>query len=252
MKRKKSPVNDQSQSPQKQSKIESAMLECEEKKPLKTMIAHQIMQSLPESPTMQPFNVKIKNRCRIILVCWLTQICIEWNWNRRILHSGITYVDLYMTRQGETILLSTYQLLGICCLWISAKFHHQESEAAANLERLVEICDGTYTLSEMKEMERKILVALEWRLAIPSLFIFTESYCHLHQFDQERKELAFRMCDQWTLLPQKCVLGYRAALQALDNAETLLDVFSEPENPEPGTAYLPCYDIERMEEVLKK
>ena len=65
---------------------------------------------------------------RLTLSVWMLQYTIKLGWTRKVFHSSLDYLDMYMTSNFESVDLTNYQLIGCCCLWISAKFHLPNTE----------------------------------------------------------------------------------------------------------------------------
>lgn len=101
-------------------------------------------------------------RWRRLLVDWLMQLALEtFEFGRVILHRTIGLLDLACGAGKLTITKNNYQLIGMACLWIIAKFEDIDHVSAAVL---VNVADNTFSDDDLIRMEADVLVASGWKL----------------------------------------------------------------------------------------
>lgn len=101
---------------------------------------------------------------RTILVHWLWQIAAQQKFSFRVFHLGVQYFDIYLasTRNAARATLQGY---GIVALWIASKYDDIYSLSLADV---VSLCDFAYTASDLASYEREMLVAIQFRLELPT------------------------------------------------------------------------------------
>lgn len=103
--------------------------------------------------------VGINGDMRQILIDWLIDVHNSFNLNEQTLYLTLIYLNKYSSMVEIT--KQEYQLVGIACLWIACKVEEIYPPA---MKYLVRVTDSCYTVAQLKVMEGKILLALEFNL----------------------------------------------------------------------------------------
>jgi hypothetical protein len=111
---------------------------------------------------------------RKTLVLWLIEVHLEYGLLQESLYLTVNLLD----RMCSLIQVSRhqYQLLGITCLWIAAKYHENYNRIPS-LKKLVFICRNCYKSSEVIKMEQTILISLKFDIGAPTQEFFLASMC---------------------------------------------------------------------------
>ena len=112
---------------------------------------------------------EINEQMRSILVDWLIDVHLKFNFTDETLHMTVLIIDRYLTI--ENVNRNKLQLLGITALMIACK--HEEIDLP-KVDDFIYITDNAYTRDEVFEMENNVLVKLNFSFLIPSPIKFYE------------------------------------------------------------------------------
>ena len=96
---------------------------------------------------------------RQILVDWLIDVHQSFELKEQTLYLALAYLNEFASKHEIT--KHEYQLVGIACLWIASKY---EEIYPPRMDNYVKVTDSCYTSTELKAMEGKILLALNFQL----------------------------------------------------------------------------------------
>ena len=117
--------------------------------------------------------------CRYNMVDWCYRMINFCNLNRETVAIAMNYVDRFVvTEQGQSYLTSDtlYQLVAVTALYTAIKVHEIQS---IDLQSLVNVSKGTYSLKQIERVEREIVNALQWRMNPPTAMSFVRSLIEL-------------------------------------------------------------------------
>ncbi|XP_013407692.1 G2/mitotic-specific cyclin-B [Lingula anatina] len=114
---------------------------------------------------------EVTPKMREILVDWLLQVEVHLEIQSQTIHMAIAMLDIFTSRRS--IGLDRYQLLGITCLFIAAKF---EERFPPEIDTLTHLTDGSYTKDQVLKMEILVLKVLRFSLHMPNPMVFVERY----------------------------------------------------------------------------
>lgn len=97
---------------------------------------------------------------RQILLDWLIDVHLSFELREQTLYLALAYLNEYSSICE--ISKHDYQLVGITCLWIASKY---EEIYPPRMKNYIEVTDSSYTLTELKAMEGKILLTLKFNLS---------------------------------------------------------------------------------------
>jgi len=118
------------------------------------------------------------------MVVWCYHVVDYCEFRRESVEIAFNYLDRYLTTQdggrhrpgsarNDRI---TYQLATIVALYLAIKIHEPE---AMDLVLVSVVCRGAFTPGQVKDMEVRMLAALEWRLNPPTSLSFVRSLLSL-------------------------------------------------------------------------
>ena len=134
------------------------------------------------NPEYFNFQKSINYKMRAILVDWIIDIHSHFKFLIKTLFQCVYIIDAYLSKKN--IDKKYLQLLGIASLLISCK----ENEIIyPNLNRLIQLTDNAYTISELKKMEIKIMQILNFDILGPTAEEFFEINAEYFKFSEEHK-----------------------------------------------------------------
>ena len=111
------------------------------------------------NPLYMETQLDINPRMRSILIDWLIDVHIKFKLVPQTLFMTVDLIDRFLSKQP--IARQALQLVGITALMIVAKY---EEIYPPKMRNYVQVTADTYTINELKNMEGKILLALEFNL----------------------------------------------------------------------------------------
>lgn len=118
---------------------------------------------------------------RKAMVTWITQVQKTLGLSSDVVTIAMSYFDRYLSsgRGNSHAVLNNkckFQLAAITCYYTAVKTYEP---VVLGLDMLVQICRGTYTEDDIVEMEKDILYALEWKVAVHTALDFTRTLLEL-------------------------------------------------------------------------
>ncbi|KFQ69430.1 G2/mitotic-specific cyclin-B1, partial [Phaethon lepturus] len=104
----------------------------------------------------------INGYMRAVLMDWLVQVQMKFKLQQETLYMAVAITDLYL--QDNVVHKTMLQLVGVTALLIASKY---EEVFPPHIGDFSYITDNTYTKLQIREMERKILQALDFSLGRP-------------------------------------------------------------------------------------
>ncbi|KAJ2078073.1 G1/S-specific cyclin-E1 [Coemansia sp. RSA 988] len=111
----------------------------------------------------------LSRRMRPILVDWLMEVAADYRMHRQTLHLTVQYLDRFLTNTKLQVAPSMLQCYGTACLSIAMK---AEEQRAPSLSELTDFSKDAFSRDDLKQAEIDVLVALGWKLAVPTVFEF--------------------------------------------------------------------------------
>merc|ERR1740121_1923782 len=105
----------------------------------------------------------IDSKMRAILIDWLVEVHMKYRLRPETLFLSVNIIDRYLS--VRPVARSKLQLLGVVAMFIAAKF---EEIDPPKVREFVHITDRTYPKEEILSMEVKVLMALEYQIAVPT------------------------------------------------------------------------------------
>ena len=108
---------------------------------------------------------------RSILVDWIVDIHLQFQCAPETLHLAINIIDRYLT--NVEITRDIVQLVGITALLLASKY---EDVSPPEVKNCVLICEPSYTVQQVLDMEVDMLRELSYNLTIPTGYPFLQRF----------------------------------------------------------------------------
>lgn len=144
-------------------------------------------------------------KMRKTLVVWLVQVHKEYNLQPETLQLAVNFLDRYCS--VAPVLRSHYQLLGIVCLWIAAKYEENYGRVP-NVKNLSFMCCDSYSERQFTLCENQVLRVLDFNLGHPTAESFLKRLLALnpHVFTNPESAALARFISELAL-PQHHFVG---------------------------------------------
>uniref|UniRef100_A0A1A9UF45 Uncharacterized protein n=1 Tax=Glossina austeni TaxID=7395 RepID=A0A1A9UF45_GLOAU len=100
---------------------------------------------------------------RSILIDWINEIHLHFHMNDEVFQLTVAIIDRYLQIVKDTQ-LTQFQLVGVTAFFLAAKYEQSQPPSFNNL---LQLTDESYTDSQMRQMELKILRILDYNLSRP-------------------------------------------------------------------------------------
>ncbi len=114
---------------------------------------------------------ELNEKMREILVDWMQEVCLKHKFGPQTFFLAVNLVDRFLA--SDQVTKEKFQLLGVTSLFIAAKY---EEIYPPNIRDFLAACDNSFAKAEVISLECKILALVDYRLAVPSAFTFTERF----------------------------------------------------------------------------
>ena len=132
------------------------------------------------NPEYFSFQKSINYKMRSILIDWIIEIHFYFKFLKKTLFQTVYIIDAYLSKKN--IDKKFLQLLGVASLLISCK----ENEIIyPSLNKLIQLTDNAFTISELKNMEIKIMKTLNFDILFPTAEEFFETNAEFFNFSDE-------------------------------------------------------------------
>ena len=132
------------------------------------------------NPEYFSFQKSINYKMRSILIDWIIEIHFYFKFLKKTLFQTVYIIDAYLSKKN--IDKKFLQLLGVASLLISCK----ENEIIyPSLKKLIKLTDNAFSISELKNMEIKIMKTLNFDILSPTTEEFFEINAEFFNFSDE-------------------------------------------------------------------
>jgi len=138
------------------------------------------------------------DKMRAVLVDWLVEVQIQFKLLQETLFLTVNTIDRFLAIEGKTLHRSKLQLVGVAAMFLVSKIEEVYAPAVSDF---VYITDNAYTEAEIRQMELRIIRALEFDLCQPIALNFLRRYSKAGDVDVLQHSLA-----KYTL--EVCLLDY--------------------------------------------
>eukprot|EP00743_Colponemidia_sp_Colp-15_P005119 GILK01005509.1.p1 GENE.GILK01005509.1~~GILK01005509.1.p1 ORF type:complete len:488 (+),score=38.92 GILK01005509.1:149-1612(+) len=142
-------------------------------------------------PLYMDSHTGINSSMRSILLDWMMEVCQEFHLKRESFHLAANFTDRYLSAKRD-VLKTKLQLVGVAAMYMAAKLEEVYPPRASDFAKTT---DGGYTVADIKEMEKQMLMALRFNLLPPTSFYWITSYIkNLSQMSQYYLSLSPEQC----------------------------------------------------------
>ncbi|XP_014789218.1 G2/mitotic-specific cyclin-B3 [Octopus bimaculoides] len=127
----------------------------------------------------------ITSEMRTILMDWLVEVQTNFELHHETLYLAVKLVDTYLSK--VTIKRAHLQLVGTAAMFIACKY---DERILPQCDDFLYMCDNAYSMEKLFDMEKKIFVAVDFRLGIPLSYRFLRRYCKVANFETKTLTLA--------------------------------------------------------------
>jgi len=106
----------------------------------------------------------VTGKMRAVLLDWLIEVHHQFKLLQETLYMTIFLIDRYLQVEGHGLKRTKFQLLGVTAMFTASKF---EEMYAPEINDFVYITDNAFTSKEIRQMELKLLQALQFKLGRP-------------------------------------------------------------------------------------
>merc|ERR1711888_366322 len=135
---------------------------------------------------------------RSVLVDWLVEVQIQFKLLQETLFLTVNTIDRFLALEGKTLHRSKLQLVGVAAMFLASKIEEVYAPAVSDF---VYITDNAYDEAEIRQMELRIIRALNFDLCQPIALNFLRRYSKAGDVDVLQHSLA-----KYTL--EVCLLDY--------------------------------------------
>ncbi|XVE74264.1 hypothetical protein DITRI_Ditri12bG0002600 [Diplodiscus trichospermus] len=153
------------------------------------------------NPSLENYMLRqtdITPRMRGILINWLIEVHLKFDLMQETLYLMVALLDRFLSE--VQIKKNDMQLVGLTALLLASKY---EDFWHPRVKDLISISAETYTREQMLEMEKLVLRKLNFRLNVPTPYVFMLRFIKAAQSDTKLDHLAF-------YLIELCLVEYEA------------------------------------------
>jgi len=191
------------------------------------------------------------DKMRAVLIDWLIEVQIQFKLLQETLFLTVNTIDRFMALEGKTVPRSKLQLVGVAAMFLVSKIEEVYAPAVSDF---VYITDNAYTDVEIRQMELRIIRALNFDLCQPISLNFLRRYSKAGEVDVLQHSLA-KYALEICLLDVNLVhiSGSLLASASLCLSLLLLEKSSSPDSVWTATLqYYSGYSAEAVMEILPK
>merc|ERR1711955_91143 len=191
------------------------------------------------------------DKMRSVLVDWLVEVQIQFKLLQETLFLTVDTIDRFLAVEGKNIHRSKLQLVGVAAMFLVSKI---EEVYAPAISDFVYITDNAYTEAEIRQMELRIIRALDFDLCQPIALNFLRRYLKAGEVDVLQHSLAkyaLEICLHD--IDMVAIAGSLQAAAALCMSMLLLDKSTSLDTVwTPTLQYYSGYSAQAVLEILPK
>ncbi|NP_001279224.1 G2/mitotic-specific cyclin-B1-like [Callorhinchus milii] len=128
---------------------------------------------------------EITGNMRAILIDWLVQVQMKFRLLQETMYLTVAIIDRYL--QDNVVTKKILQLVGVTAMLVASKY---EEMYPPEIEDFAFVTDSTYTSTQIREMERRILRELDFSLGRPLPLHFLRRSSKIAEVSSEQHTLA--------------------------------------------------------------
>eukprot|EP00996_Jenningsia_fusiforme_P001691 NODE_2559_length_1169_cov_31.308036_g2339_i0.p1 GENE.NODE_2559_length_1169_cov_31.308036_g2339_i0~~NODE_2559_length_1169_cov_31.308036_g2339_i0.p1 ORF type:complete len:274 (+),score=33.32 NODE_2559_length_1169_cov_31.308036_g2339_i0:82-903(+) len=179
------------------------------------------------SPSLyRQLQTVIRPHHRAELIDWLLGIALECGIRSSVLFLAVNCLDRMLCTQY--IPLARFQLVGVTCLFIAAKYETTPNHSPIAVATLADYTDNAFTKEQILNMELSILTALRFKISAPTTVEFLLLY--LSEMGESMSSQLSRLAECVTVLTLTDVSSM-AYLPSVTAAAAIVVALSELKRP---------------------
>ncbi|OMJ72800.1 hypothetical protein SteCoe_28660 [Stentor coeruleus] len=149
----------------------------------------------------------ITSNSRAILINWLVSVHRYLKLLLETFYIAISLVDRFL--QKKSVTKYQLQLLGISALFLASKY---EEIYPPEFSKFLKVCENAYTKAQIVLMEKEILKALDFKLTVPTPWVFYQKFSESASLHHVEHNLGQYLIELTTL--DMSMIRYRSSLKA--------------------------------------
>lgn len=142
----------------------------------------------------------INEKMRAILVDWLVEVHLKFRLMPETMYLTINLIDRFLER--KIVVRQKLQLVGVTAMLLASKY---EEIYAPEVRDFVYITDKAYTKEQILMMEATMLNALEFKVTVPTTFVFVNRYLKVAGESDTNARISLLA----TYLVERCLQEYK-------------------------------------------
>ncbi|RDX86779.1 hypothetical protein CR513_31850, partial [Mucuna pruriens] len=138
------------------------------------------------SPNYMTSQFDINERMRAILIDWLIEVHYKFELLEETLFLTVNLIDRFLERQA--LIRKKLQLVGVTAMLIACKY---EEVSVPTVEDFILITDKAYTRNEVLDMEKLMMNILQFKLSVPTPYMFMRRFLKAVHSDKKLELLSF-------------------------------------------------------------
>ena len=113
----------------------------------------------------------INEKMRAILIDWLVEVHLKFKLMPETMYLTVNIIDRYLEK--KVVIRQKLQLVGVTAMLLASKY---EEIYAPEVRDFVYITDKAYTKEQILQMEASMLNTLEFRITVPTAYVFLNRF----------------------------------------------------------------------------
>jgi len=113
----------------------------------------------------------INEKMRAILIDWLVEVHLKFKLMPETMYLTVNIIDRYLEK--KQVIRQKLQLVGVTAMLLASKY---EEIYAPEVRDFVYITDKAYTKEQILQMEASMLNTLEFRITVPTAYVFLNRF----------------------------------------------------------------------------
>jgi len=145
----------------------------------------------------------INEKMRAILIDWLVEVHLKFKLMPETMYLTVNIIDRYLEK--KQVIRQKLQLVGVTAMLLASKY---EEIYAPEVRDFVYITDKAYTKEQILAMEASMLNTLEFRITVPTSYVFLNRFLKVANAHTDVKLGYFATYLAERMLQEHRMLGY--------------------------------------------
>ncbi|KMZ76269.1 Cyclin-B2-2 [Zostera marina] len=196
------------------------------------------------SPDYMTNQSDINEKMRAILIDWLIEVHYKFELMDETLFLTVNIIDRFLAQQ--TVIRKRLQLVGVTAMLLACKY---EEVSVPVVDDLILISDRAYTRKEILDMENLILNTLQFKMSVPTPYVFMRRFLKAADSDKKLELLSFFVIElclvEYSMLKFKPSMLAAAAIYTAQSALTGINYWTKT------SVSHTCYTEEHLTECAR-